>query len=367
MRILVATDVTGPGGVDTYVLELLAAMQRAGDDPALICEKQGGSPLARLARDRGIDVSELHLYRRWYPTAEIEEQSDAALQWSRAEGVHVVTGSPRSCLPLRHAAIARGLPLIVTESQIADEVQLDEREFSLVRESYANAAAVIFVSAGNRDQMFAATGCATPRSLVIPNGVDVRRLSHLRRHRRRPQFPARIVCVARLAPEKSISTLIAAVSTLPERIEAELTVFGDGPCRQGLEAQAHAAGMRGRFHLPGWVHDVPQRLADFDVFVLPSTAEGMPYAVLEALAVGIPVVATDAPGTVEALAGGRAGTVVPRGDARALAEGILNTLTWPGDAERKVRLGIEHVRDHHDLHTGMDRAVALWRAVRPGR
>ena len=360
MRILVATDVTGAGGVDYYVLALLGAMRRAGHDPALLCEKQSGSPLARLARNDGFDVMEGHLYRRWYDTAEIEAHSAEALAWSRADGVHVVTGSPRSCLPLRAAALARSIPLVITESQVGDDVVFSDRERRLVHQSYAAAAAVVFVSEGNRDQMSAA-GCDSLHSIVVPNGVDLDRLPMQRQPDPRPHLPARLVCVARLSPEKSISTLIAAVGQLSKAVVADVTVYGEGSCRSHLEAEIAALGLSKRVHLAGWAGDIPARLREFDLFVLPSTAEGMPYAVLEALAVGLPVVATDVPGTVEALAAGRAGVIVPRQDPDALAVGIRDSLTSPQQTEDKARLGQQLVRDRHDLTRNMDRTVDLWR------
>jgi glycosyltransferase involved in cell wall biosynthesis len=361
LRILVATDVTGPGGVDYYAFALLAALRRAGHDPVLLCEEQSGSSLARLANTHGIDVMEGRLYRRWYDTGEVETHSIDALSWSGADTVHIVTGSPRSCLPLRAAALQRSIPLMITESQVGDELTLSERELRLVVESYAAAAAVIFVSEGNRNQM-RAVGCDSPRSVVVPNGVNLSYAAAYRRVDSRPGFPAKIVCVARLSPEKSISTLIAAVGQLSEAIVASVTVYGEGACRSHLEAQIVALGLGNRVHLAGWTDGVLARLREFDLFALPSTTEGMPYAVLEALAVGLPVVATDVPGVVEALAAGRAGMVVPRSNPTALAGGIVHAMLSQL-TEHRARIGQRHVEEHHDLIRNMDRTVDLWHTL----
>lgn len=360
VQIVVATDVTVAGGVDRYVLALMVALRRAGHVAVLVCEQRSASPLASQSRRYGFSVKSLPLYRQWYAAAEVEAACVTVLTQIRPDGVHVVTGSPRSCLPLRAAAITRGVPLMITESQVDEDLVLTDSQRSAIRHSYAGAAAVVFVSAGNRETMLAATGCTSVRSVVIRNGVDIAHFEQWRRGCLRPSRPARLITVARLSPEKSIDTLVAAVCLLPDDLVREAVVFGDGPCRNSLSGQIEALGQTSRVVLAGWDGAVAARLCEFDLFVLPSVAEGMPYALLEAMAVGLPIVCSDVPGNVEAVAGGAAGLVVTRGDAEALAAGIAHSLRRPADTEARTQSALQRVRRHHDLTTAMDRTARLW-------
>lgn len=111
---------------------------------------------------------------------------------------------------------------------------------------------------------------------------------------------------------------------------------------------------------------MPAELREHDVLVLPSLAEGMPYALLEAMAIGIPVVATDVSGNVEALANGAFGRLVPRSDPQTLAEVICGCLKEPARTEAKARAALEHMRTHHDRAAAMDCTAELWQNL-PGR
>jgi glycosyltransferase involved in cell wall biosynthesis len=113
-------------------------------------------------------------------------------------------------------------------------------------------------------------------------------------------------------------------------------IVGDGPLRAPLEAQAHTLGLGGGVHFTGTVADVRPLLAAMDVFVLPSWAEGMSNALMEAMAAARPVVVTAVGGNTEVVADGKTGVVVPPGDPDAIARAVLDLLR---DRERAARLG----------------------------
>jgi glycosyltransferase involved in cell wall biosynthesis len=143
-------------------------------------------------------------------------------------------------------------------------------------------------------------------------------------------LPARsfIVCVARLAAQKGQSDLLRALSMLPETktMAPALVLVGEGPDRSSLEHLATEL-VPGRVIFAGHTDDPLPYLAACDIFVLPSLAEGLPGALIEAMAAGLPCIATDIPGNRELVCDGETGSLVPVGSPEALAHAIRIMLT----------------------------------------
>src|SRR5687768_17432221 len=141
--------------------------------------------------------------------------------------------------------------------------------------------------------------------------------------------------VTRLHESKGNSYLVdAARLVLDERPRARFFVVGEGPLREGLERQAAALNIGDRFSFVGFARDVPRVVSAFDVSVFPSLWEGTPLTVFEALAMGKPIVATDADGLVDVLTHERDAVIVPKRDADALAAGLLRLIDSPEDRAR---------------------------------
>jgi glycosyltransferase involved in cell wall biosynthesis len=136
-----------------------------------------------------------------------------------------------------------------------------------------------------------------------------------------------IVSVGRLAPEKDFPTLVRAFATVARQRPARLILLGDGPERDLIMATARAEGVADRVSLPGRAANVWAPLSRCAAFALTSRFEGFGNVLVEALACGLPVVATDCPvGPREILADGRLGRLVPPGDAPAIAAALLAAL-----------------------------------------
>ncbi len=215
--------------------------------------------------------------------------------------------------------------------------------------------AVVCVSQTELAAGIAARTCRADRASVIHNGIDTP--VAVRRELAGEGRPVRIVTVGRLAAPKDFLTLIKAVGLL-ERGSITLDVLGDGPQRVELESKAKALGPRVTFH--GEVSDVADHLARADVFVLSSRSEGLPISVLEAMAAGLPIVASSVGGLAELVAEGRNGYLVPAGDPQAMAAALQMLVADPGlrselgltsrrRVEAEFSLG-ECRRRHRDLY-----------------
>ncbi|MEC3977319.1 glycosyltransferase [Amycolatopsis sp. H20-H5] len=147
------------------------------------------------------------------------------------------------------------------------------------------------------------------------------------------------LCLARMEPQKRHDLLLTAWAALDA--EAVLWLAGDGSLREDLERRSDALGLGHRVRFLGNRADGPDLLAAADVTVLTSDWEGLPLAVLESLAAGRPVVATDVGGVAEALAGG-GGLVVPRGDREAITEALRHFLFDPAARDEAAAAVREH-------------------------
>jgi glycosyltransferase involved in cell wall biosynthesis len=152
------------------------------------------------------------------------------------------------------------------------------------------------------------------------------------------QPPRWIVGAAgRLSPEKGFNVLIdAAASVIGQLPEAGFVIFGDGPLRQELKSQVGACGLQGRFVFAGFRKDLPRYLPNLDLGVMSSYTEGLPVALLEMGAAGVPNVATAVGGIPEVIDDGTSGLLVPPGDAAALAKPIGALLAYE---PRRVAMG----------------------------
>ncbi len=176
--------------------------------------------------------------------------------------------------------------------------------------------------------------------------------------------------ISRLHRQKGLIHFVRAAALFGALLpEAAVAVVGGGPLRESLEKEARKWGVGDRFRFLGERTDAPEILACFDVFVLPSLWEGLPYALVEAAAAGRPIAATAIDGVLEVVRDGETGLLVPPADPEALSGAILRLL---GDAELAGKLG-HAAREAIPPRFGMDRMIremsALYResaARRPG-
>ena len=142
--------------------------------------------------------------------------------------------------------------------------------------------------------------------------------------------PPVFLAVGRLSPQKDFTNLLAAFAQLRQHRAARLMILGEGECRGELEAQIAALGMGEDVYLPGFVQNPYAYMSHATTFVLSSRWEGLPTVLIEAMACGCAVVATNCPsGPQEILAAGKYGLLVPIEDATALADAMLQTLEQP--------------------------------------
>ncbi len=148
--------------------------------------------------------------------------------------------------------------------------------------------------------------------------------------------------VGRLSEEKGVDLLLESMIHVHKKVKgAHLIIAGTGPIEARLKAQVKALGLDRSVVFTGYKENVFEIMKDFSIFVLPSRTEGCPIVVLEAMAAGLPVVATPVGGTPELIRESQTGLLVPYGKSRALADAILELIEDPGKAQRLGERGRE--------------------------
>lgn len=211
-----------------------------------------------------------------------------------------------------------------------------------------------------RDDAMGREGIPASRLVVIRNGVEVPALPAAEERaavRAGWQVDAGdlvLGCVSNYKEGKGLELLVEAFGRLlAEHPATRLVLIGEGPLRARLAAAATRLGIADRTILHGLAADPRPLLGGLDVFVHPSDTEGLPNAVLEAAAAGLPIVATDAGATREIVIDGRTGLLVPVGDRDGLVRALAR---MAGDGTLRAQLG-RAAREHARTAFGMDRLV----------
>lgn len=212
---------------------------------------------------------------------------------------------------------------------------------------------------------------APQRAVLVHNGIDVAHYAAASRTRAEvraelgvPQDAPLVVCIARLAERKGLPDLLEAIARLtPRHPDLRLCVLGTGPALPHLEAQAVRLGLAPRVHFAGQLEDVRDVLHAADALCLSSRREGIPRAVLEAMAARLPVVGTDVVGTRAVVRHGETGLLVPYGQPAAIAVALDRLLCEPALARGLVARAEQDVRDVWDVSLVVDRIEASYLRV----
>jgi glycosyltransferase involved in cell wall biosynthesis len=352
-KLLVFTTALGGGGAESHALRVMNHLDRARWQPVLAVTRTGGSYERFLAPDvRVLDVSvgrvrsttgrllvSVPLLRR----AIARERPDlvlAVMDLPALAALAAVTAMP-SAPPV--VACVQVPPLqSYQRSKLGRGVVLPG-----IRELFPRAAAVISLSRGVADELATIAPSLRPLTTVIHNAcVDERNATPVLDTSGVPDVGVPVVVAAgRLQPEKAYGDLLDAFAIVRARREAELWILGEGPERASIEAHVARLGLERSVRLLGFRHNPEAFMRRATVFVLSSLFEGFGNVIVEALAVGTPVVATDCPyGPGEILEHERSGLLVPVRAPEALAEALDRVLADPALRERLSVTGRERAQ-----------------------
>ncbi len=340
-RVLYTVNRMDVGGSQTHLLQVLRLLDRDHFEPLLCC-LTGRGELLEAARATGARVITGGLGGLKSPRAALALARLAGrMRRERIDIVHSYLLRANVIGTL--AARAAGVPLVLTSKRGCHE----RRGLEMIGARLSNRLAdcVTTNAQAVREFVHGHEGCPTEKMVVIPSGIDTDRFAPLPPADRRtplgvPGDGPLVGIVTRMRVRKGVEEFLRAMAIVRRtRPDARALLVGVAALDPALEALVSAEGLGAHLHLLAPRGDMPEVLSAMDLFVLSSHGEGMSNAILEAMAMEKPVVATAVGGTGEVVAEGGSGHLVPPRDPEALAAAILRVLADPARGAAMGREG----------------------------
>jgi glycosyltransferase involved in cell wall biosynthesis len=351
-RIPIAIFLTSfhPGGTERQMTELIRGLDRTRFDVHVACFHREGAWLPRVSACAPVTAFPIRGFARPSTVGRMA----AFARWCRSRRIAVVQTCDlyANTFGLPAAALA-GVRVRIGSRR---ELNPDKRssQIALQRQAYRTATRIVANSAAAARQL-ETEGVPSSRIRVIPNGVALDRFAP--RAFRGPMTT--VTTIANLREEKAHEVLLCAAAILRERHpRLRYVIVGEGPRRAALERMAADLGITDRVEFLGHREDVPELLAHTDVYVLPSRSEAFPNGAIEAMAAGVPVVASAVGGLLDLIEDGRTGVLLPVGDPHALAAALDGLAQSPARAAalgRAARAEVERCYRFDRMITAFER------------
>lgn len=315
------------GGAERSLLNVANGLARRGHDVEIVLAKSGGA--LRELVSPAVSVHELSAKTT---LASIPRLAKRMREQSYDAMVSGMDHANVAALTANLLTGSKSRSMVTIHNQISVENQNSRRGRAMLAAAskfYRRADSVVAVSQGVRDDAARTFNLPLQKIRVIYNPILTRDFGI----EIEPAIPDDwlqtgipfVLGIGRLEPQKDFANLIRAFSEVPSRYR--LAILGEGSERQNLERLAVEFEVADRLHMPGFVSNPIEYLKQASVFALSSKFEGLPTVLIEALAVGTPIVSTDCPsGPMEILEGGTWGSLVPVGDSAALGQAIADAL-----------------------------------------
>lgn len=349
------------GGAQSALLRLLKALDRQRFSPSVACFYNGDGMVGEAIRALEIPVFDAQVRSKINAAATL--RLFRSIRDRRPTILH--TSLFHANVPGRLLGRAARVPYIVSSERTMGQ---ESRTRCLLNRATAWAAdRITCVSKSVAQFAELSIGLPSDKLVVIPNGVDVADFGALpsqqmaRSYAGLPLDATIVGAIGRPRPVKGYHILLDAFARLaPSWPAAHLVFVGDGPDRPMLVAMASEQGLQSRVTFLEDSSSVPHLLPALNLLVIPSLFEGMPNVALEAMASGLPVVATDVGGTPEVVLNGVTGLLVPRNDSHQLGQAIEALMRDPVLARRLGIAGRQRVAEHFDIASTVRMTEALY-------
>ena len=246
------------------------------------------------------------------------------------------------------------------DGDLANVKSAGERVARLTHSILKSIGAVVIVLSTRMKNYVQSNGFDLPGMQLVPNGVDMSRFHPAPDHPSEERAKT-VVCVSKLRYEKGIDVLLQAWRLVHEQVpDARLVIIGDGPIQRQLQQMADALDITSSVEFAGLQRDVPAQLHRGAIGVLPSRWEGMPNALLEAMASGLACVATRVSGSEDIIQSGVNGQLVEPEDYEEMASALLQLLRDPALTEKYGKAARATIEQHYTLEQVMGMYTTIY-------
>ncbi len=366
VRVLQLTSSLGFYGAEQMIMTLITALDSESFDvrlAALEKKRVSSNAIVSTARAAGFDAVTLPC-RGWLDWGAIQELK-SLVEEQRIEILHC--HEPKSRLYGAVVSRMTGVPMVATHHNWTGQ-NLRTRLVELIDAAVLHSCQRVVAVSGSVAESMRRVLISSSRIEVIPNGIDLsvfkdsQQNSELRASLGIPPGVPVIGAVGRLDIQKAHERLIEAARKLTDAgQDAIYLIVGEGVERPRLESLVRNLGLSDRVLLPGYRSDIKPFLAIMDLFVLPSRREGTPMALLEAMAMRKPVVATAVGGVPDVLTDGIDGIMLPESGVGGLSDALLRLLRDPALARQMARSGRRRVENEFSSRRMASRYEDIYR------
>jgi glycosyltransferase involved in cell wall biosynthesis len=362
VRLLLVVDSLEMGGAERQVVDLAVALRRKGYEVVVACSVAGGLSSALEEADVPVRPLLRRLAKRSLSPA-YAWRLRRLLRSERFDLVHAHIYASAAAAAI--ATLGTRLPLVITEHTEASWQTWRARWVS--RGVYRRVERIIAVSSPIRRRLIERDGVRPDLITIVPNAVMSAAETP---SNQAPPLPAElrdrplVGVVSRLQPEKGVANFLeAAARVAPSFPGTHFVVAGDGPLRQELAALAEDLDLGSRVHFLGFRSDASALMQSLDVVVVPSLTEGSPLVTLEAMAAGVPLVASAAGGIPDQVRHGKEGLLAPPGDTEAIADALIDLLRDPAYARSLGEAGRQRATSEFSHKTMVQQIENVYREV----
>ncbi len=368
LRVAFLVDGFALGGTELNAVRTAEAIDRRAYDLTVLGMRRDG-PL--LARYTAADIPVVDFWFRGLRHPDVVPMTFRLARWLRQHRVDVLHCHDKySNMFGALAGRMAGVPLVIASRRFQD---FEGRRFAVGNAYAFRLAHRVLANSDGVARILADEGVDPAKIVVVRNFLDDGAFeaaapaarAAFRAELSLPDDAIVIGCVARLDPIKDHESLITAFAEVRrDEPRAVLVLIGDGPHRAALEQHARAAGVADAVRFAGWRSNAVNLHQWFDVSTLASIAEGFPNVVIEAMAAGVPVVATDVGGVRDAVRDGETGLLVASRDPHALAAALGRVVRDPALRERLAHAGRALAESHYRRAAVVPAVGALWESAR---
>lgn len=371
-KILYLVTSSGWGGAERYVSVLASSARHAFEVHVLA---GNSSPSEKLFESlpEGVVYGKLPRFRREISPLNDLRAAHALAKYIDKHAIDLVHGnSSKSALVVTLAVLqCKREPKVVYTAHgwgFLEKSSWFFRALILAAEKFASGKrdATIVLSESEYEEALHKELSASEKLHVIPHGIDAGEIAFLERSEARRHLGAAgtvIGTIANAYPPKALDLLILAFERIaPAIANAQLVIIGDGPDMPRLRELRNSSSMKDRIHLRGHLDDAASYLKAFDLFVLSSTKEGLPWSILEASLAGCAIIATRVGAIPELIEDGRTGQLVYPGNAEALAEAMRKVLN-DGHLLMRLKNGAPEIAELHSSSRMTERTLNIYRSL----